>query len=167
MNAISCDWSEDYEKYDLQCPNIDNHKETDEYDSESCECCQNGYVEPMMNFLYPLDYTYSDIQDRALEVAKETNCVLVQNTETEEWFLTLTGGGMDLSPSIGLAYVIAQTWLPRDLLHELKAGWCKDSLSLKNFKRLRKTIREQLKNEKTSTAEALRNWSKPVKDITQ
>jgi len=120
-----------------------------------------------MNYLYPLDYTYQDIESRALEVAKETNCVLVQNTETEEWFLTLTGGGMDLSPSIGLAYVIAQTWLPRDLLHELKAGWCKDSLSEKNFKRLRKVIREQLKNEKTSTAEALKSWSKPIEEITQ
>lgn len=163
MNAISIDWSTDYEKFDLTCPNMENHKE----DEESCDVCQNGYVEPMMNYLYPLDYTYSDIASRALEIAQETSCVLVQNTETEEWFLTLTGGGMDLSPSIAYAYMLAQTWLPTDLLHELKAGWCKDSLSEKKFKKLRAQIKKQLKQQRAQTLENLKDWSQPIKEITQ
>ena len=163
MNAISIDWRDEYENFDLECPNIENHEE----DDESCDVCENGYVQPMMNYIYPMDYTYSDIRSRRLEVAQKTDCVLVQNINTDEWFLTLTGGGMDLSPSIGLAYVIAQSWLPRDLLHELNAGWCKDSLSEKNFKRLRKAMKEQLRREKAGTSERLREWNRPIKEIKQ
>ena len=175
MNSLSIDWSEEgiSERFDLTCPNTEYHEKNgynyENEKSEGCPACEDdsGHVAPMMNYLYPLDYTHSDIASRALDVALETNCVLVQNTDTEEWFLTLTGGGMDLSPSIAYAYVLAQTWIPKDLLHELKAGWCKDSLSEEKFKKLRKTIREQLKQEKHSIAEKTKEWNQKIEEITQ
>jgi hypothetical protein len=39
--------------------------------------------------------------------------------DTEEYFLALTGGGMDFSQNIALAYIIAQGWIPIALAYEV------------------------------------------------
>ncbi len=198
MNAISFDWSGNYntetgdEAFNLECPNYEHHErygsswETP-YESildqngercdpyEGCPCCEDdsGYLAPMMNFLYPLDYDGFIEHDKEkgikirCEIASETNCVLVQNNKTEEWFLTLTGGGMDLSPSIAYAYVLAQKWLPVALLQELNPGWCKDSLSPKKFKRLRNICIEQIHHNIEHFKEKKTKWSLPIQKIVQ
>ena len=134
----------------------------------------------MMNYLYPLDHkgmieeeSYDEEsteanKQRRIKIASETNCVAVENLETGDWFLALTGGGMDLSPSIGYAYYIAQKWLPVELLiQDLKAGWCKDSLSSEHFEELKAVVIEQLKMEKSRIDEQLKAWDKPSKEISQ
>ena len=197
VNAINFDWSENFnengeETFDLQCPNRIHHDQygrgwetaynaTEDLQGEECEayqgcpCCEDdsGNLSPMMNFLYPLDYdgyiTNDSEKGQAIriKIASETNCVLVENNKTGEWFLTLTGGGMDLSPSIAYAYYLAQKWLPLDLLQELKAGWCKASLSSEHFEELKKVIIEQLPTEKSRFEEKIKDWDKPSEEITQ
>ncbi len=44
---------------------------------------------------------------------------MVMKKDTEEYFLALTGGGMDLSQDIALAYIIAQGWIPTALAYEV------------------------------------------------
>lgn len=191
MNSISFDWSENTlengeEIFDLACPNYEHHKKygyawETAYEStkdtnddkcpkyEGCPCCEDdsGYLAPMMNYIYPIENDYNCNETTRVKVAIETNCVLVQNVKTDEWFLTLTGGGMDLSPSIAHAYMITQKWIPQSLLNDLKAGWCKDSLSPEIFKELRMTVKEQLQREINGFESLKSDWSKPIKEITQ
>ena len=58
-----------------------------------------------MNYIYPV-YTKEYSEERILRVVKETNLTLVEEEATGELFLTLCGGGMDLSQDIALAYYI-------------------------------------------------------------
>ena len=149
---------------------------------QGCKCCEDdsGRLVPMMNYLYPLEHTgmvdeegYDEEskernKQTRIKIASETNCVVVEKTETGEWFLALTGGGMDLSPSIAYAYYLAQKWLPTEfLIDDLKAGWCKDSLSSEHFEELKAVVIEQLKMEKSRCDEQIKKWSMPTKEITQ
>lgn len=189
------DWSENMDEsgesiFDLNCPNYEHHEKygcgwetaynaTEDQKGDDCEpyqgcpCCEDdsGNLAPMMNFIYPLDYdgfiTGDEGTQKRIKIASETNCVCVQNTKTDEWFLTLTGGGMDLSPSIAYAYVIAQKWLPLELLQELNPGWCKDTLSKEHFKELRDICMKQTENENHRFREKYDKWCLPVKKIVQ
>jgi len=195
MNAISIDWSENTDEngeslFNLECPNYEHHNKygsgwETKYEAiedqegnkcdpyQGCPCCEDdsGYLAPMMNYIYPLDYAGfvegSEGTKIRIQVASETNCVLVQNTKTDEWFLTLTGGGMDLSPSIAYAYMICQKWLPNELLQELKPGWCKDSLDAKVFKKLRNICIEQTHRQSEVFKEKEHAWKLPISKITQ
>ena len=191
VNAISFDWSENYDentgesRFNLDCPNTIHHEKygyhwetayeaTQDKEGNKCEpyqgcpCCEDdsGNLAPMMNYLYPLDYQGMVTQEKQIELA-QTNCILVEENSTGDYFLTLTGGGMDLSPSIAYAYYKAQKWLPLELLHELKAGWVKDSLSTEKFEELKDVIVEQLQNQVSRTQEKYAEWNKPTKEITQ
>ena len=79
---------------------------------EECDFCEDSAI-PMMNFAYPLETTPDD--EKVLEVVKRTNCTVMRNTETDEFFLVLCGGGMNLSQDIALAYHLIENWIPFDL----------------------------------------------------
>lgn len=189
--GINVDWSKNYNEdtgeqiYDLSCPNREHHEKygtgwhteynCTELDGEKieayqgCPTCEDdsGYLEPMMNYVYPLDYDGMVTEEKRIKITTETSCILVENNETGEWVIALTGGGMDLSPQIAYAFFIAQKWLPLDLIRDLKSGWCKDSLSEEKFKELWTVVKDQLKMEKSRFAEALKNWDRPIKEISQ
>ena len=193
VNAISFDWSENYgengePRFNLDCPNTEHHQKygynwETEYNAttpangeegetckpyEGCQCCEDdsGNLAPMMNYLYPLDYQGLVTDEIKIELA-QTNCILVEEESTGDYFLTLTGGGMDLSPAIAWAYYKAQKWLPAEFIQEIKAGWCKDSLTKEKFEELKALIVEQLANEKAKVEEKIKEWSKPSEEITQ
>jgi len=66
---------------------------------------------PMMNYAYPLETsTLSD--EKVLEVVENTNCTVVFNLDEEEYYLALTGCGMDLSQDIALAYILTIGYVP-------------------------------------------------------
>jgi len=183
--------------FNLTCPNSEHHDKfgcgwetkynaTEDKNGDPCEpyegcpCCEDdsGNLAPMMNFIYPLDYqgmvdegydgeSRKENVERRIKIASETNCICVENQKTGEWFLTLTGGGMDLSFSIAHAYMIAQKWLPIHLLSQLSAGWCKDNMSKKDFQQLRTICREQLKNEISKFREMKQKWDIPMEKIEQ
>lgn len=123
-----------------------------------CEKC--GYSEdsciPMMNFIYPLVLTDFD-EDKIKKVIKHTNCTVMENTETGEWFLTLCGGGMDLSQDIALAYHLLERWIPYDLAREV----CTQkelSVGGKNWNVLKKAMLESLKLYRDRAEEKIKLW---------
>lgn len=74
---------------------------------------------PMMNYAYPLEFTKDVDEAKILEVYNRTNCCVVYNQNEEEYYLALTGGGMDLSQDIAFAYIILEKWIPEHLLDEV------------------------------------------------
>jgi len=66
---------------------------------------------PMMLYAYPLEFDELE-DDKIIRICTETNCTVVRDAKTDSLFLALTGGGMDLSQDIALAYIIAQKWVP-------------------------------------------------------
>ena len=62
------------------------------------------YCEPMMNYAYPLHHEPKE--NEILDIVTKTSCTVMENEDNGEFFLVLTGGGMDLSQSIAHAYTI-------------------------------------------------------------
>jgi hypothetical protein len=153
--AISIDWSEEFKRdcdkwinhgkrvLNESC----NHKHGDEkmIDYQGwCDVCdiREDSAEPMMNFIYPLETVLED--SNILEIVIRTNCTVMENTESGEFFLALCGGGMDLSQDIALAYILAEKWIPEALITQV----CKQkelSIYGEDFKLLKKEIIEQAK----------------------
>lgn len=65
---------------------------------------------PMMLYAYPLRGEPSD--EAIVKICIETNCTVVMKKDTEEYYLALTGGGMNLSQDIALAYILAENRIP-------------------------------------------------------
>ena len=132
-------------------------------DNGYCEKCEvyEDTAEPMMNFGYPLEISPDD--DKILEVVEKTNCTVMYNSESEEYFLALTGGGMDLSQDIALAYHILEKWIPYDLAINVctQKGL---SVGGKNWERLRKAMIDSLKNCRDQADRKLKEWEKGDKN---
>ncbi len=166
--SISHDWSEYDENLINHGENVlrasCKHKDGVE-ENDYCEKCyiSEDSAQPMMNYLYPLELT--DFEDsKMLKVVKETNCTIIENQETGEWFLTLCGGGMDLSQDIAFAYQILETWIPQDLLGSV----CKQanfSLGSKNYKSLARGIIKQLKMEANRHKQNAKDWKERLKNL--
>ena len=142
-----------------QCP---HGNATQEY-CHDCNCYpedkrQNNY--PAMNYAYPL-FSEPD-EEKIARVCEETSCTVVYNLQDDTYYLALTGGGMDLSQSIALAYIIADNCLEWDMLESiyisgafsvsedeyqiiLKEMERQLSISIDNHKAKLKKVREQLK----------------------
>ena len=122
-----------------------------------CDKCgfNESSGEPMMNFAYPLETTPSD--EYILQILKRTNCTVVENLNSGAYFLALTGGGMDLSQDIALAYHIVEEWIPYELCESVCTQ--KDlSVSGKDFKILKKAVLESLCLYKTRCNEKIKKW---------
>jgi hypothetical protein len=177
MASINIDWSEelkDCEKWvnhgRVAIEEGCTHKTQDKYgdteeDKETnmrysgyCEEC--GHYEdtasPMMNFGHILDIKPDE--EEILEVVNETNCTIMENTETGEYFIVLCGCGMDLSQDIALAYIVIQKHIPIDLINSI----CKQkglSQSEKNFERIRKSIIETIDISISNLQRTKKEWS--------
>jgi hypothetical protein len=172
--SISVDWSEEYENYsnlgrqaiEESCTHKTQDKDSDEENRETnmrysgsceeCDFCEDS-AHPMMNFVYPLETQPSE--DRIFEVVKRTNCTIMQKNNTDECFLTLCGGGMDLSQDIALAYIICEKWIPMELLQNVQTQ--KElSVSGYDWKLLEKEMAEQLKTRGNQLLEEAKRWRK-------
>jgi hypothetical protein len=108
---------------------------------EECDIMESSCY-PMINCIYPLELKDFD-KAKIKEVIKRTDCTVVENDETGEWFLTLCGGGMDLSQDIALAYFILERRIPFDLV--LSVCTQKElSLNGKDWAILKKAMNESL-----------------------
>jgi len=132
MKTTFVNWSKiDYEDWEFVGANLIREKEQDrleqcphgnesEYYCDECNCYPEDAESdncPMMNFAYPLNNNPSD---EAIErVCKETNCTVVLNVNEDAYYLSLTGGGMDLSQSIALAYIICDGCIDWDMLNDV------------------------------------------------
>lgn len=177
--SISVDWSEEMDKWENHGRNAieencthktqdknstEENRETNMRYSGYCEEC--GFHEdtaiPMMNYAYPLSFEPDD--EKILEVVKKTNLTVMEKESSGEYFLALTGGGMDLSQDVALAYMIAQGSIPFALVNnvstqpELSVG---GSDWLKVARRIKKELRFEIRNSK----ESLKKWNEAVKQF--
>ena len=179
MTGIYIDWEKEAKNYDLECPNDEQHRRfssgwavppgsTTDHDGNPCEpyegcpTCEDdrGYLEPMLNYGYVIDYDGMITREVQTKIASETACILVHNNNTNQWFITQTGGGMDLSAHIAYAYVLAQKWLPLDLLDSIGKGNCKLELNAKQFKMVSDVVKEQTKMMQDRFATSCEAWNK-------
>jgi len=176
--AISIDWSEEWkhpEKWTNHGRNAleegckhktqdtDPDGETNVRYSGYCEECGVGEDSaiPMMNFVYPLECDSFD-DEKILKVVNETNCTVMENEDTGEWFLALCGGGMDLSQDIAYAYLIMEQWLPKDFLTKV----CKQrglSISKEKWDELAKAMVKQLRDRAGQFESEAKEWEERLK----
>lgn len=161
-------------RYTLE--NSCNHKDTDKKSSPDntetnirysgyCEKCGIGEDSaiPMINYLYPLELKNFS-EDKILKVVKETNCTVLENTDSGEWFLCLCGGGMNLSQDIAYSYIILETWMPDDLLQSV-AKQPLLSLGRKKYKILARQIIKQLKMRSEQYKQRAKEWKESLKSL--
>jgi len=131
------------------------------------ECKENGWDKediarekadehyPMMLYAYPLNWEPKD--DKIIEVCTTTNLTVVQDEETGDYFLALSGGGMDLSQDIALAYLIIEGRIPITLAYNVCT---QPNLSVhgKNWLKVMRAIKSELRN-------GVRNYRQHIKKI--
>ena len=119
VNAIETTWDADdngelINGINLLCPNDGAaHDENDDEDKR-CPCCSNddGYLEPLLNALYPVEIIehYTDenntLKKARIEVAANTNMILVQNEETDAWYFASTTAGQSILVDLLKAHLI-------------------------------------------------------------
>jgi hypothetical protein len=117
---------------------------------------ENEYLVPMMNYGYPLDINPKDKD--IFEVVCETNCTVMYDYENDQFYLALTGGGMDLSQDIALAYIIIQKWVPFDLAINVNT---QKNLSVhgKNWEKVKEGVINSLKSDRKRAQNKIERWS--------
>lgn len=119
---------------------LDNEEKTGYYDFDDMECSNT----PMMNYYYPLPGSCYDSDDA--KKINDTCLCLVYFSESEEYGLALTGGGMDLSWDICKAYIALGCYPP---VH----------FRLPNFAGMRRTERnERVINACVKGREIVKTW---------
>jgi len=115
---------------------------------------------PAINYAYPL-FSEPD-EEKIARVCEETSCTVVYNLQDDTYYLALTGGGMDFSQSIALAYIITDGCIDWDFIENvytsgafsvseeeyqiiLKEMERQLTISIDNHKAKLKKVREQLK----------------------
>lgn len=135
MKSINVDWSGAYESGEWSFIGRDlSYTEQEQEDDPDAGV-------PMMNYAYPLYFTPSD--EAIIKVTKRTNCTVVYNDEEDKHYLALTGGGMDLSQDIALAYIWTDGVIDWDMLDDVYIT-SPLSVSSANFKLILKHLRRQL-----------------------
>lgn len=129
-----------------------------------CEKCDisEEKAEPMINYIYPLELDSFD-DKKILKVVNETNCTVLEDPDGN-WYLCLCGGGMDLTQDIALAYIILETWIPKDLLAKV----CKQpmlSTSKKQYKILAKQMIRQLRIDIGYDKMNIKEWRENLKKV--
>jgi len=149
MKSITTDWSN--EKWEMIGAQLMEQKERERLENcthgnqnldscDECECYPDQVADenyPMMNYAYPLHSEPGS--DDIITVCKETNCTVVQDNETGDFYLALTGGGMDLSQDIAYAYIICDGCIDWDMLTDISL-----QIGLSASKKQMKVILEQL-----------------------
>lgn len=132
--------------YEYYLEDEETKKECEENNWElediACERADDHY--PMMLYAYPLGFEPDD--EKIIEVCTRTNCTVVENDLTGDFFLALSGGGMDLSQDIALAYLIIQGWIPTALAYNVSTQPCL-SVSEEDYLAIMKAIKTQLENQ--------------------
>ena len=117
---------------------------------------------PIMLYAYPL--YHEPEKEKIIEVCRRTNCTVVMKKDTEEYFLALTGGGMDLSQDIALAYIIAQGWIPTALAYAVSTQ-PELSVSKKDWLEVAERCKKELELAIDSNKRKIEEWEDSIKKI--
>ena len=110
---------------------------------------------PMMLYAYPL--TIEPYDEAIIELCERTSCTVVKDNVTDDYFLALCGGGMDLSQDVALAYIIAQRWLPASLLVNVSSQYGLSKWD-KDFQQIADAIIEQSEREIGNLRNTIKEW---------
>ena len=147
--AINVDWTDD--KWEFVGRQFEEAK-NEEIEADA--------FYPMMNYAYELRSEPSE--EKIKEIHEKTNLTVVKDSEEEIFYLALTGGGMDLSQDIALAYIIAEGWLPVSLLRNVSTQKGL-SISTSDFEKILKPkMIKQLEMECVSFKDKLKEWEEAV-----
>ncbi|MDD5599745.1 MAG: hypothetical protein PHV82_17505 [Victivallaceae bacterium] len=175
MKSIHVDWSDEniYQYWDFVGAEIVYHKENlrlqqcphGNHNLEHCFECncfpderRNDNL-PSMNFAYPLEFEPSE--DIIYRVCNETNCTVVRQISSDYYFLALTGGGMNLSQDIALAYIIAEGCIQWEMLEDVYIGG-PFSVSKEKYQLILTELRRQLKVSISNQISKLREVKKQL-----
>jgi len=108
------EWS--FENWEFVGQQIERREFEEEHGDDPDEYFDHDRYYPMMNYCYGLDLEPSEKDIK--KVHEQTNCTVVRDKATGDYYLALTGGGMDLSQCIALAYIIIENRVPIELAME-------------------------------------------------
>lgn len=119
---------------------------------------------PMMLYAYPLNGCPDT--EKIIELCRKTNCTVMMKKDTEEYFLALCGGGMDLSQDIALAYMIAQNWIPSALAYNVCT---QPNLSVhgKDWLDVANRCKKELKFDIDNARVKIKEWNEAIKEFKQ
>lgn len=117
---------------------------------------------PMMLYCYPL-YSEPSVEE-IIDVCTKTNCTVVKNNETDEYFLALSGGGMDLSQDIGLAYMLCGERIPSALAYNISTQ-ASLSISKKDFKKVMREVKRVLRADIINYREHIKRIDAELKSL--
>lgn len=96
---------------------VDEFRETDSYEE-----WRDGF-EPMMNFYWPVTLAYGVTAEKAAglmdEFASVCTLVKMEESDDDEYGIALSGGGMNLSDKLAVAYLCCGSIPPARLLRSL------------------------------------------------
>jgi hypothetical protein len=175
--SISVDWEQEYDNWSnigqevMQEFYADHPQEAEKDGHDLDENGQLKYLDeilkdwqPMMMYAYPLIYDptlFDDGTKRIIKVCRETCLTVMYRKNTDEYYLALCGGGMNLSQSIARAYQILETWIPTALLREVSK---QPELSIygDEWLEMAQQIEEQLNMEIDSIQRDLKQWQTSI-----
>jgi hypothetical protein len=74
---------------------------------------------PSTNYAYPIGANILVPNKTIMKICEQTSCTVVYNLLNDQYYLCLTGGGMDFTQSIALAYIFIFTYIPSFLLDDI------------------------------------------------
>ena len=129
--------------------NEDTLEKEDWFDEDEVYEYVRSQVKPMMNYFYYVDIGINDLTpDKTFDLIFHTNCTLIQmdrDDADDSFYIGLTGGEMDLSQDIALAYFILTGTIPYEFIDQI---YLNHPLSVNhiNFRIILEKCREVLKN---------------------
>lgn len=143
MNSRYVNWSEEYQRETWDYIGRDAMLQTyGEYSDNNPKGVDVDTGYPMMNYAYPL-YNSDPGLEKIIEVCERTNCTVAYNNDEERYYLALTGGGMDLTQDIALAYIIADGCIEWDMLRDVYID-SPISVSPKDYSKILTELKRQL-----------------------
>ncbi len=163
--SMSVDWREEYEQWSNlgrntlfeSCTHKDGANEKGYCDKGKCDISEDA-AEPIMNYAYPLYSCPSE--EQILKIVNHTNLTVME--KDEDYYLALTGGGMDLSQDIGLAYMYAGQRIPSALASEISTQYGL-SVSGKEWFKLMKEIKQVMRYDMINAKENIERINEAMK----
>jgi hypothetical protein len=144
----------------------------DEYSEDNEEGLEDDDGYPVYNYAYPIE-TFGELEDdKILRICEETSCTVVYNTKEDQYYLSLTGCGMDMSQSIALAYMIAYSLddepygiIDWEMIDDVAIS-APYTISEYHFNIMLKTLARQFRIRQEKDAEKLKEIEKKLETIT-
>lgn len=151
------DWN--YEDWEFTGRNIEYEKRGEWSDDNEDGISEDECI-PVMLYAYPLYDCPSE--EEIFKIHKKTCLTVVQNIESEEYYLALCGGGMDCSQDVGMAYIIAENNIPYALAQQV----CRQPNLTQHgadFRLVMKYCQEVMKNNASSAKRQIKEIKESMK----